>query len=182
MALASLGLSGCAEPRPAAPTPNHSVANDPVLASAAAAVQEDAEQRFADTFAGVTLDHSNRTMIVYRRPDPALEARVRSLAGDVRVTFRDARYSLAQLRAVVDRVAADTDYWRQNGVEVTSVAPRPDGSGVEVGVASGGERERQMLAGRYPETIIFLQERVRIFPTAEPAPPIRIGGTGSPSR
>jgi hypothetical protein len=136
------------------------------LESAAAVVTPDLERSYPETFAGVTLDHANRIMIVYRRPDPALDAHVRAVSSGVHVVFRDARYSLAQMRSVVDRVAGDTAYWRGRGIGITGAVPRPDGSGVEVLVAAGGERERQALAARYSEMTIFVRQQTIVHPTA----------------
>ena len=148
---AALALAGCGS-SPAAGGPVSAPAtpmNDPNLLHAADTVQPVLEKSFADYYAGLALDHSRHVMIVYRRPDPALDAAVKSRAGGVAVDFRDAKYSLAEMQAVVRRVMADRAYWARHGVSVQTAAPMVDGSSVRVGTTQGAPAEAALFGKRY---------------------------------
>ncbi|MEW2477199.1 MULTISPECIES: hypothetical protein [Micromonospora] len=166
----SILTAGCADP--AAPGAG---AQDPELVSAAQVVEAELRQSFEDTFAGLQLDHAANRLIVYRRPDPRLDARVRELAASVTVDLRDAAYSLAAMRRTVDRVVADSGYWAERGITITGAAPRADGSGVSVYTRTGDEAERTALSERYPEMPLDVQKRTIVPPTHQPPSDIVIG-------
>lgn len=152
-----------------------SAAEDPELVGAAQTVEADLRQSFEDTFAGLQLDHAESRLIVYRRPDPRLDARVRDLAPSVTVDLRDAAYSLADMRRTVDRIVADAGYWAARGITITGAAPRPDGSGVSVYTRTGDDAERSALSERYPEMPLDVEKRTIVPPTHQPPSDIVIG-------
>ena len=61
------------------------------------------------------------------------------------VRFSPARYSLAQLDAVRDRIVASPEFLHS---DITMVAPANDGSGLQVGVSSGQARARALAVGK----------------------------------
>jgi len=113
--LAACLLAACASPSPS-PYPGEpagpSTSNDPALAAAAEAIEPILRTSFPDSYVGLVLDHGHRTLIVYRRPNPALDAVARRHATAVQVVIRDAKYSLRQMQDLAERVMNDAGYWR----------------------------------------------------------------------
>src|SRR4051794_12507011 len=103
LAAAGCGSTEAAEPRP---DPTGTAPADPRLASAADTIQT-RTAKGSRTFAGLVLDLRNHTITVYRVPDPALDARIRATAPGVRLVFRDASYSLAQMTTLIHQITAD---------------------------------------------------------------------------
>lgn len=81
-------------------------------------------------FAG--LEQDGDRLIIYRKPNTDLDTTVRKWAGDVEVDFRDAPWSLDDLRPLVDRVHADRQHWAEQEIQIRYVTTRPDGTGVNV--------------------------------------------------
>ena len=111
-------------------------------ATAAAVVQPLLESEFADAFAG--LEVRDDRLLVYRKPDRALDDEVRARAPGVRIDLHDARYSRAEMLAAAARVMDDREHWRDRGADLNVAGPKTDGSGVEVGTA--GEPPAQLAA------------------------------------
>jgi hypothetical protein len=122
---------------------------DPALTAAAQTVEPALSTSFSDAYAGLVLNHENSTLIVYRRPDPRLDAFVKQKVTGVRVVFRDASYSLRQMQDLAARVMNDADYWRSRGTVVNGAGPLPDGSGIEVMTANGTPEEQRAFNERY---------------------------------
>ncbi|MFL6124897.1 hypothetical protein [Actinophytocola sp.] len=155
---------GCgADSAPASPPASTSVATDPALLGAADTIGPMLEKTFPDSYAGLSLDHRRHVMTVYRRPDPALDAAVRAKSGQVRVDFRDAKFSLAAMRQLVDRIMADRTYWGTRQVSIQTVAPMPDGSGVRVGTLRGAANESALLSERYGAGTVSV-EKISVVP------------------
>lgn len=171
--LAALAISGCAADNGGGgeDTPE---AFDPTLQAAADAIEPELRENFADVFSGLTLDHDNRTLVVYRIPDAAIDAQIRELAEGVAIEFRDAAYSLNQMQEAVDQVAEDMEYWRNQGVDITAIAPEVDGSGIVVYVAEAGQGTADQLRQRYDEIAISAEEGQVQAPTAPAAPTITV--------
>jgi hypothetical protein len=123
-------------------------------------------QEFAASYAGLVLDHDARTVVVYRKPDTALDARVHSEVTDVTVELRDARMTLREMEDLRDRVTADRAYWSQQGINISSVGPKPDGSGIEVMTSPGSSGDRKKLVNRYGTDAITVTHGSLVFPTA----------------
>ncbi|MEU0877326.1 hypothetical protein ABZ345_01905 [Lentzea sp. NPDC005914] len=122
--------------------------NDLALTKAAEVVQPLLEKEFASTYAGLEVHGEMPMMVVHRKPDPRLDAEVRKAAPEVRVEFRDARYTRAEMAEYVKRVMDDTGYWKGRGIQIVEAGPTVDGSGVEVGVVAAppGNFARQLDA------------------------------------
>ncbi|MEU4218788.1 hypothetical protein [Actinoplanes sp. NPDC026623] len=83
---------------------------------------------YSHSYAG--LDVKGDRLIIYRKPDAALDAFVRGQIDDVDVEFRDAPYSLDELEQLTERVRADWHYWATRRFPLRMVIPRLDGTGV----------------------------------------------------
>lgn len=100
---------------------------------------------YSETFAGVVLDADG--VVVYRTvPSSAIDHDVARL-NDARVVLRPAPNSARRLQEVSDRIAADRRLWSSQGVTISSLSARPDGSAVEVGVDPAGAAG--IVASRY---------------------------------
>jgi hypothetical protein len=116
-------------------------------------IQERGEVEYADSFAGVEVVPDKGYAIVYRVPSAPFDQMVRTIAGRECVQLRDAVYTAKTLRALADRIGADVEYWKAQGITITSVGPLHDGSAVEVGVdAASLERAKVELPKRYGPT------------------------------
>ncbi len=153
--------------------------NDPAVTAAADRLDPLLRRDFAASYAGLVLNHDERTVVVYRRPDAALDARARSEVTDVTVELRDARMSLREMQDLMARVLADTGYWSRQGATISSVGPKPDGSGIEVMTSPGNSGDQKKLRKRYGTDAITVTHGSLMFPTA----PIWSGfHTASPTR
>ncbi|MEQ4300093.1 hypothetical protein ABNF97_01655 [Plantactinospora sp. B6F1] len=126
------------------------------------------------------MDVEQGRLIVYRRPDPGLDAAVAQIDVDVPITVADARFSLRQMEQTADRVMADAAYWRNRGITINGAGPIPDGSGVEVMTANSSSDEQRALAERYGEgTIVVRQGAAAVPPIGVPLRPLptRVGPT-----
>ncbi|MEZ0095682.1 hypothetical protein [Streptacidiphilus sp. EB129] len=80
------------------------------------------EHHFGNTYASVLVDSPNNQLVVFRLPDPRLDAAARTIAGRVRLTFVTSRYSYLRQHQIISRIEADRSYWRQHGVTVSEVS------------------------------------------------------------
>ena len=159
-----LFAAGCAdrsvdEPATPEPAPTASPAvsgpvDDPALSAAADTVDRIVQASYRDWYAGTVLDHGGSTMTVYRKPGSDLDAAVRRAVPGVAVVFRDAKLSRTEMQALVDRIMADTGYWRDRGVTVNGSGPLEDGSGVSVMTEAGSAREAAELTRHYGQTVV----------------------------
>lgn len=131
--------------------PTSTVREDPALTAAANTVQPVLETTFAATFAGLELRHDVPVMVVYRKPDPRLDAEMARLAPGVRAEFRDAKYTLTEMKAAGTRVMDDLEYWKGRGAHVNAVGPETDGSGVRVYTHDEPRDLATLLRERYPD-------------------------------
>jgi hypothetical protein len=175
---AGVVTAGCASGPATGATPGRSdvVSADPRLAAAADTIQT-RTAKGSTTFAGLVLDPWNHRLTVYRLPDPALDARIRAEVRGVRIIFRDATYSLAQMTRVIDRIMTDRTYWRMRGVKIGGAAPQANGSGVLVFVAGDPGAVQRRLSGHYPAMRITVQRQTVVPPTMRgPFPTITVTG------
>jgi hypothetical protein len=105
--------------------------------------------QFADSYAGLVVEHEMRTVIIYRKPDRALDERAGAEAKDVTLVLRDARMTLVEMQLLSDRVVADIAYWARRSIVIGSVGPMPDGSGIGVMTTNGSASDRETLTKRY---------------------------------
>jgi hypothetical protein len=76
------------------------------------------------------------------------------------------------------RVLADQASWNEQGIAISSVGPKPDGSGIEVMTTPGGSGDQKKLRKRYGTDAITVTKGSLMLPTA----PIWTGfHTASPS-
>lgn len=175
---AVLAVAGCGSTQAAGPRPDPTGAGptDPQLAAAADTIQT-RTARGSRTFAGLVLDPGNRTITVYRLPDPALDARIRAATPGVRIVFRDAAYSLVQMTALIRQITVDQGYWRTRGVQINGAAPQADGSAVSVLVADNPDAARKQLTGHYRFMRMIVQQQTAVHPTMHgPFPTITVTG------
>ncbi|MFI6827697.1 hypothetical protein ACIBG5_11400 [Kribbella sp. NPDC050241] len=149
--------------------------NDPAVTAAADLLNPLLLQDFAASFAGLVLDHDKRVVIVYRKPDAALDVRVREKVKGVTVELRDARMSQREMADLRDRVIGDIGYWGERGVSVNSAGPKPDGSGVEVMTTSGNSSDQKKLRAHYRTDAILVTQGqpVIVAPMTVPATPLK---------
>ena len=104
------------------------------VSAAATTVEPLLRSIWSESYAGLGGDEDR--LVVYRKPDAALDAFVRERVEDVDVEFRDAPYSLDELEPLAARVSGDWHYWATRQFSVQMVHPRFDGTGVTVVVAT----------------------------------------------
>lgn len=155
-------LVGCggetAESLPGVPygSPTWSVQNDPAVTTVGDRLEPMLRLQFADSYAGLVLEHETRTIIVYRKPNRALDDRARDEAKDVHLVLRNARLTLVEMQQLSDRVTADIAYWARQGIVIGSVGPMPDGSGISVMTTDGSVSDRENLMKRYATDAIAI--------------------------
>ena len=85
-----------------------------------------------------------------------------------------APFTMTQLEGFRDRITADIPYWRGRGITITAVAPRADGTGIDVLTAGGSAEEQLALAERYPDIPVAVRQETVKIPVASAAPPIEL--------
>jgi hypothetical protein len=131
--------------------------SDPALEAAAHSIEPFLAKSFPDSFSGLELDHSHHVLLIYRRPDPRLDAAVKGRIPQVHVVVRDGKFSLKQMKQLADQIMADKGYWRTRGINIQSVGPISDGSGVLVGT-SRGAADTDKLARRYGAGVLTVEK------------------------
>lgn len=131
-----------AEPAPQTPSQQADAVDQ------APAVERFSRSKFPDHYAALAIREDQQSLIVYRRPLAGFDAAVRQQFPRLAISFEDARYSERELTAMVQRIIADTGYWRERGVEITSVGPAGDGDSVLVTTRDPG-RARRLLSQHY---------------------------------
>jgi hypothetical protein len=135
------------------------------LSAAANTIEPKLRSFWSQSYAG--LEVGDDQLVVYRKPEAALDAFVRDRIGDVDVEFRDAPYALAELEPLVERVRADTQYWSGRQVTLTMVTPRTDGTGINAVVATENLKATQdQFQQRYGDEpiVVHLPARTGIVP------------------
>ena len=140
---------------PGAPTgspgaePAPTVSRDPALSAAVKRITPILASGFADSYAGIIEDQAGHRLFVYRRPDPALDRRVRAELPAISVQFMNARYARAQMHAFSDRLFGDSDYWRARHVRIAAVVESDTGSGVDVMLVAGADPDAERLMNEH---------------------------------
>ncbi|MEU9080348.1 hypothetical protein ACFYUY_15925 [Kitasatospora sp. NPDC004745] len=122
---------------------------DPDLFQAARAVAELAVGPYRDQYFGACSDQATHTLYVMRKPGSDFDraARARVDATKVRLEFRDAVGTRAELSALAQRITEEgTGYWKDRGVEIVSTQVCNDGAGVRVDVARPESARADILA------------------------------------
>lgn len=132
-----------------------------------------AEAAFPNTYTGVALAADQRTILVYRIPDPALDSAVRARFPATPLRFVDARYSHQRLQALARRITADIPFWNSHGIRITLVGPAADGSAVTVGTPDPATASSPIYA-RYGRDAITI---IPAAPDDGPAPAYTAGLT-----
>lgn len=145
--------------------------NDQGLSSAANIVVPRLESAFAGSYAGLRVHEDVPMLVVYRKPDPRLDAEIRAAVPNVRIEFRDARYTQVEMKEYVKRVMDDdAEHWKSRGVQVVMAGPQVDGSGVSVGTAGEPGDLASQLQERYPAMSFQVTKNGQIVPAPHTGP------------
>ncbi|WP_424185365.1 hypothetical protein ACOBQX_26185 [Actinokineospora sp. G85] len=159
------------------PPATSAAAEDPALTAAAQVVQPVVVSFPA--FAGTELRHEVPMLVVYRTPDPALDAAAVKAAPNTRIEFRDAAYTHNEMIAAAALVMGDREDWGARGWTIASSAPMVDGSGVLVVTTNDPSGFADALQQRYPNMRFSAQEGGEVVPPVYngPAVPLTIPPT-----
>ncbi|MEN3612983.1 hypothetical protein [Plantactinospora sp. ZYX-F-223] len=124
------------------------------------------------------LDEPAGTMTVYRKPGSDLDEVVRDRFADVAIHFADARLSEQEMLALTERVMADVEHWRGEGISVSGAGPLPDGSAVRVMTADGAAGESERLSEHYRQPIVVERGSAEFAPFSVGPGGIPSGPTG----
>jgi hypothetical protein len=113
-----------------------------------AAIEKSGRGDHADSYAGLEVDQEHVRAFVYRKPSATFDDFIRRTAQDVCIVVRDASNTAVDLAYWHDRVLADLAYWTNEGIRISSVGARHDGSAVEIGTRDV-EQARRKLPARY---------------------------------
>jgi len=127
-------------------------ANQEALGEMADRITPRAEERYADVYAGLEMVQELDRLRVYRKPSKDFDAWIlQDFRADC-VELIDAPHSAVELKALQDRIGSDMDYWAQQGVHISTIGSRVDGSAVEVGTVDV-DRAKVELPKRYGTAI-----------------------------
>ncbi|MFS8099067.1 hypothetical protein LFM09_18240 [Lentzea alba] len=155
LALLLVALAACGQ-QAAAGGPS---TGDPGLTEAASVVRPRLEGEFAGTFAGLELRHEPSMLVVHRKPDAKLDAEIAEATPNVRVVFRDAKYTRVEMMAAAQQMLAETTHWQGLGIHVVTAEPAVDGSGVEVTTSNESVGVANQLQQRYPHMTFNVRSR-----------------------
>ena len=117
------------------------------------------ERHFGASYASVLVDDPHDQLVVYRLPNPQLDAAARALAGRTRLAFVVARYSFLRQNQVLARIAHDLAYWRGHGVVINS---RGTTNGVHCAVIvttnTGSAQQQRAFDARYGQGVVKVVE------------------------
>lgn len=113
-------------------------------------------QRFAETYAGLELDHAKHTVIVWRLPNPELDEEVRALAPGAKIAFTEARVPIARRSTLAAQIMTDQAMWAGQDIAITSTAV--DEASVQVGVKRVTSRTKRTMAQHYGCWAIDVEE------------------------
>ena len=117
------------------------------------------EAHFAAYFAYVLVDDPHGQLVVFRLPDPHLDATVCAMAGRTRVVFVNARYSYLRQHQLLARIGADRGYWRKHGIVINSMGST---NGVHCAVIvttdTGSEAQQRAFDGRYGAGLVEVSQ------------------------
>lgn len=106
-------------------------------------------------YAGAELRPENQELVIYAVAGPAdsMAALIREAASSIRVTWREAPYTLAELTAEVRRLMAE-----QPG-RLNSAGPRHDGTGIQITTTDAEllrtDDPQRKLSARYPISVTY---------------------------
>jgi|SRR3954470_14679359 hypothetical protein len=147
---------GCATSRSSADLPH--------LAAAVRRIDAAGQADFDDSYAGVEIDEPEIRAIVHRVPSARFDTYLVQAAGDACIVVRDAAHSLAELTALQTRIAADLPLWHDQGVRISTVGARHDGSGVHVGTQDAARARRELPARYGADAPILVVDEGPVFP------------------
>ena len=117
------------------------------------------ERHFGTAYASVLVDDPHNQLVVYRLPDPKLDAAALALAGRTRLAFVTARFSFLRQLQVLARIAHDLGYWRSHGIVINS---RGTTNGVHCAVivttSTGGTQQQRAFDARYGAGVVKVVE------------------------
>jgi hypothetical protein len=138
------------------------------LAAAIARIDAGGRADHAASYAGLEVDQQRVRATVYRVPSAAFDDFIRFSAQNTCIVVRDAGHGLAELTALHDRIVADLAAWEAEGVRISTVVARHDGSAVEVGTPDV-DLARIELPRRYGYAApLAFVEQGRVVPMATP--------------
>ncbi|MDX8029152.1 hypothetical protein SK803_02970 [Lentzea sp. BCCO 10_0856] len=134
--------------------------NNEDLHKAAEALKPLLEGEFATTYSRLTVRDNVPMLVIYRKPNPRFEAEVWKTAPNVRIDFRDARYSYAELSEHQRRLMNDIEHWKTRGITINSAGLGQDGSALDVGTETDPPKDVvRQLEAHYPG-MSFKVERI----------------------
>ncbi|GAB3159088.1 hypothetical protein GCM10027290_63460 [Micromonospora sonneratiae] len=157
MALAACGQAAAGQPAARQPDPAVSDwPNQGRLTEWATTVEREGQQNHPEVYAGVEINLDADTVIVHRIPSATFDEAIRRLLPPAAtVRYIDATYSEQQLADWTAAVTADTDYWRQRGIELHLIGTKP-GQCVLIGIDNPA-RDTTSITARYPARPICVE-------------------------
>lgn len=139
--------------------------NDPELSAAADLLRPRLRTDFPDTYSGMILDHAGGIINIYQLDDRELQEVARRMAPGVTIRFHRGQYPELVLEQLSNEIAVDLSDWAKKGVEIHTVGPRADGSGVEVTMSDPSRAVKNRLRAAYDTQAIVV---VRGDPVVNP--------------
>ncbi|MGI5243314.1 hypothetical protein [Dactylosporangium sp. CA-139066] len=133
----------------AAPTPGGTPipANQQRLNDLALQIEADAGARFPHSYTGVEIDTAADLVRVYRVPDPSLDRWLFDTYPSTCVVLIDTAHARAELLALQQRIIADREFWKSQGVTVYGLMITLSGT-LEVGTLDV-DKAKQLFPDRY---------------------------------
>lgn len=122
-------------------------ANQERLNGLAQQIEADAGARFAHSYTGVEIDTGADLIRVYRVPDPDLDRWLFGTHPSTCVVLIDTAHARAELLALQDRIIADLEFWKSQGVTVNRLGVTLSGT-LEVGTLDV-DKAKRLFPDRY---------------------------------
>lgn len=107
--------------------PSANPPGQPALDDAAQKVTTELKAKYANWYSGIALqqpmgpdDKTPYALLIYRIPNPALDAAAQAAAPTTKLIFVDVKYSFAQCDAVATKVKDDIKYWQSRGLTINT--------------------------------------------------------------
>jgi hypothetical protein len=144
----------------------------PALDAAMARIDRGARIDYPASYAGLEVDQQRVRAVVYRVPSAAFDQFIRIAAEDTCVVVRDAAHPIAELTAWHDRVVADLPRWAGRGLHISTVGPRHDGVGIEIGTTDVARTRVELLTAYGRRAPLIFVEEGPVRPYSSPTVPI----------
>lgn len=109
-------------------------------------------REFPNIFASCSLARDGKIIIFRKEGNPEFEHSIRLAFPDIELRFEKARFSRAEIDAIIERIRNDLPELRSSGARIVAYGQQPGGAGAFVATLNV-EVTQRLVSARYGETV-----------------------------